>query len=197
MGTKMEAARGIDLVPLGDRIIVRVRKMDEMTAGGVILTESTREASQEGDVLAVGEGRWDPHSGTVLPLPIRVGEVVLFSKYGGTELPRLTDDGLLVLREADVLARRVQLEPEPEPINALEQAMIDTQRHVPEGMLPMPETGAETPYELITRAEAITRGLLEEGRVQESRRGFRYDYAATSYWPEEDPPDTGQQEARG
>lgn len=93
------------LDPLGDRIIVRIVKDAEVTAGGVILPDSVRERSQRGIVIGVGPGRVE--MGQRMPIDLEPGDVVLFSKYGGTELPEGMEerDPLLVLREADVLCR--------------------------------------------------------------------------------------------
>jgi chaperonin GroES len=93
------------LEPLADRIIVKIVKDPEMTEGGIVLPDSVRERSQRGIVVAVGPGRWE--SGGYVPLDLAVGDVVLFSKYGGTELPEgLSDrEPLLVLREMDVLTK--------------------------------------------------------------------------------------------
>lgn len=96
----------VELEPLGDRMLVRPIKQAEMTAGGVVLPEQARERSQRGRVLAVGPGRRAEMTGELVPLPVEVGDVVHFSKYGGTELT-VGDEVLLVLREADVLGREL------------------------------------------------------------------------------------------
>jgi chaperonin GroES len=84
----------------GDRVIVKVIKDAEVSDGGVYIPEGARERSQRGRVISVGPGRYE--MGQLVPLWFNVGDVVLFSKYGGTELN--DDNELLVLREADVLA---------------------------------------------------------------------------------------------
>lgn len=114
--TETEApARERILDPLGDRIIVKVVKDPEMTAGGIVLPDSVRERSQRGIVIGVGPGRVE--MGQRQPIDLEPGDVVLFSKYGGTELPEGMDDTdpLLVLREADVLCRE-RFEGDPQPV---------------------------------------------------------------------------------
>lgn len=85
----------------GDRVIVRVIRDPEMSDGGVYIPEGARERSQRGEVISAGPGRVE--FGVQVPVPFEVGDVILFSKYGGMELPE-GGDKLLVLREADVLA---------------------------------------------------------------------------------------------
>jgi chaperonin GroES len=99
-------ARAIE--PMGDRVLVRVMKQEELSAGGVVLPDAVRERSQRGLVLSVGPGRW--HDGQVYPVLLDPGDVVVFSKYGGTELPD-GGENLLMLREADILGRETGDEP--------------------------------------------------------------------------------------
>ena len=90
------------LKPLHDRIVVEAAAKEEKTAGGIILPDSAQEKPQRGQVLAVGPGkRLD--SGQLAPVDIKVGETVLYGKYGGTEV---TVDGkdYVILRAEDVLA---------------------------------------------------------------------------------------------
>ncbi len=89
--------------PLNDRILVRPTEREEVTAGGIVLPDSAREKPQEGDVLAVGLGRMTDE-GKRVPLDIAVGDRILYSKYGGTELKEDGED-LLILSERDVLAK--------------------------------------------------------------------------------------------
>jgi chaperonin GroES len=92
------------LKPLGDRVIVKALEEEETTASGIVLPDTAKEKPQKGEVLAVGEGRWDDEGEKRIPLDVNEGDEVLYSKYGGTEI---TVDGedLLVLRESDVLAK--------------------------------------------------------------------------------------------
>jgi chaperonin GroES len=92
------------LKPLGDRLIVRAVEQEETTASGIVLPDTAKEKPQKGKVLAVGDGRLDD-DGKRIPLDVKEGDQVLYSKYGGTEIndPDNGED-LLVLRESDVLA---------------------------------------------------------------------------------------------
>ncbi len=92
------------LKPLGDRLIVRAIEEEEMTASGIVLPETAKEKPQRGEVLAVGEGRYDDDGEKRIPLDVKEGDKVLYSKYGGTEI-KVEGEDLLVLRESDVLAK--------------------------------------------------------------------------------------------
>ena len=91
------------LKPLGDRLIVRAIEEDEKTASGIVLPATAKEKPQKGKVVAVGDGRLDD-DGKRIPLEVKKGDEVLYSKYGGTEI-KIDGEDLLVLRESDVLAR--------------------------------------------------------------------------------------------
>jgi len=93
---------GVSLQPLEDRIVVKPSEGEEMTASGLVIPDTAKEKPQEGEVLAVGPGRVDD-SGNRVPLDISVGDKVIYSKYGGTEV-KLDGDDLLVLSARDVLA---------------------------------------------------------------------------------------------
>ncbi len=92
----------MNLQPLEDRIVVRPAEAEEKTASGLVIPDSAKEKPQQGEVLAVGPGRRSD-SGELIPLDISVGDKVVYSKYGGTEI---TVDGkdLLILSSRDVLA---------------------------------------------------------------------------------------------
>jgi chaperonin GroES len=91
------------LQPLEDRIVVRPSESEATTASGLVIPDTAKEKPQQGEVLAVGPGRRSEQSGEVIPLGISVGDTVVYSKYGGTEI---TVDGedLLILTSRDVLA---------------------------------------------------------------------------------------------
>jgi chaperonin GroES len=92
------------LKPLGDRLIVRAIEEEMTTASGIVLPETAKEKPQQGKVLAAGDGKLD-ESGKRIPMDVKKGDTVLYSKYGGTETKDPdTGDDLLVLRESDVLA---------------------------------------------------------------------------------------------
>jgi chaperonin GroES len=92
------------LKPLGDRLIVRAVEEEETTASGLVLPDTAKEKPQKGEVLAVGEGNRNENTGERVPLDVSEGDVVLYSKYGGTEV-KVDGEDLLVLRESDVLAK--------------------------------------------------------------------------------------------
>ncbi|HEY7892670.1 MAG TPA: co-chaperone GroES [Solirubrobacteraceae bacterium] len=92
------------LKPLGDRLIVRAVEEEQTTASGIVLPDTAKEKPVIGEVLAVGDGRLDDN-GKRIPLDVKAGDKVLYSKYGGTETKDPdTGEDLLVLRESDVLA---------------------------------------------------------------------------------------------
>ena len=93
----------MNLKPLDDRIVVRPNEAEERTASGFIIPDTAKEKSQQGVVLAVGPGRWSDDAGKHHPLDIKVGDTVLYSKYGGTEVTVESAD-LLILTSRDVLA---------------------------------------------------------------------------------------------
>jgi|SRR5271155_412745 chaperonin GroES len=92
------------LKPLGDRLIVRAIEEEQTTASGLVLPDTAKEKPQMGEVLAAGDGKLDDN-GKRIPMDVKKGDKVLYSKYGGTETkdPKTGED-LLVLRETDVLA---------------------------------------------------------------------------------------------
>lgn len=93
----------LKLRPLGDRIVVKPNEGEEKTATGLYLPETAKEKPQQGEVIAVGPGRFDDEGDKRIPLDVKVGDLVLFAKYGGTEI-KLDGDKLLILKESDILA---------------------------------------------------------------------------------------------
>ena len=93
----------MNLRPLSDRVIVEPIEEEEITAGGIVLPETAKEKPQKGTVLAVGPGKKDDE-GKTIPMDVKVGDVVLYAKYGGTEVKLDSDSTVLVLRESDILA---------------------------------------------------------------------------------------------
>ena len=92
------------LQPLGDRVIVKPIPREEITKGGIVLPDTVKEKPQEGKVLAVGPGKMT-EDGKRMPLDVKVGDIVIYAKYGGTEIKEL-DDELIILRESDILAKK-------------------------------------------------------------------------------------------
>lgn len=90
------------LKPLGNRLVVEPIEEEEMTPGGIMLPETAKEKPQRGTVLSVGPGDRD-ENGKRIPMDVSVGDVVLYAKYGGTEI-KVDGKKLLILRESDVLA---------------------------------------------------------------------------------------------
>jgi chaperonin GroES len=93
----------MNLQPLEDRIVVRPGESEETTASGLVIPDTAKEKPQQGEVLAVGPGRRAENTGEIIPLDVKEGDTVVYSKYGGTEI---TVDGedLLILTGRDVLA---------------------------------------------------------------------------------------------
>lgn len=89
------------LRPLGDRLVVKPLEKQETTKSGIYIPETAKEKPQEGEVMAVGSGKWV--DGQLKPLEVKVGDRVLFSKYGGDEV-KLDDGELKVISESDILA---------------------------------------------------------------------------------------------
>ncbi|MGB9812046.1 MAG: co-chaperone GroES [Thermovenabulum sp.] len=89
------------LRPLGDRIVVKVIDKEEKTKGGIVLPDTAKEKPQKGEVIAVGTG--EIIDGQRVPLEVKVGDKVIFSKYAGTEV-KIDDQEYLILRQSDVLA---------------------------------------------------------------------------------------------
>ena len=96
----------MDLQPLGDRLIVETLEEEDVTVSGIVLPDTAREKPQRGKVLAVGPGARND-KGEVVPMDVAVGDEIIFSKYGGTEVKVGVED-LLILRESDVLAKVVK-----------------------------------------------------------------------------------------
>ena len=92
----------VSIKPLEDRIVVKTLEAEETTASGLVIPDTAKEKPQEGEVLAVGPGRVDDN-GKRIPLDVKVGDKVIFSKYGGTEV-KYNGEEYLILSARDVLA---------------------------------------------------------------------------------------------
>ena len=92
----------MNLRPLGSRVLVEPNEAEEITAGGIVLPETAKEKPQKGKVLSVGPGDRDD-DGDRIPMDVKKDDVVLFAKYGGTEI-KVDGKKLLILRESDLLA---------------------------------------------------------------------------------------------
>ena len=93
----------MNLKPLDDRIVVKPNEAETQTASGLVIPDTAKEKPQQGVVLAVGPGKRAESSGEIIPVGIEVGQTVLYSKYGGTEVA-VDGDDVLVLNARDVLA---------------------------------------------------------------------------------------------
>lgn len=91
----------LNVRPLHDRILVRRMAEEEKTAGGIIIPDTAKEKPQRGEVVATGKGRVT-EDGKTLPLEVKIGDKILFSKYSGTEL-KLEGSEYLMMREEDIL----------------------------------------------------------------------------------------------
>ena len=89
--------------PLEDKIVVQASEAETTTASGIVIPDTAKEKPQEGEVLAVGPGRFDDAGAKRVPMDVKVGDVVLYSKYGGTEV-KYHGEEYLVLSSRDVLA---------------------------------------------------------------------------------------------
>lgn len=96
----------INLQPLADRLVVRPIEKEVVTRGGIVLPDTAKEKPQEGEVLAAGPGRLS-EDGKRIAMDIKVGDIVIYAKYGGTEI-KVEDEELMILRESDILAKRVK-----------------------------------------------------------------------------------------
>lgn len=92
----------MNLQPLADRIVVKALAQEEKTKSGIVLPDTAKEKPQEGEVLAVGPGKM-ADDGSRMPMEVKVGDKVIYSKYAGTEV-KIDGEEYLVLKETDVLA---------------------------------------------------------------------------------------------
>lgn len=88
--------------PLHDRVLVKRIEEEQKTAGGIIIPDNAKEKPTRGKVIAVGSGARD-ESGKVVPLDVKKGDVVLFAKWGGTEI-KVNGEELLIMKESDIMA---------------------------------------------------------------------------------------------
>jgi len=96
----------VKLKPLADRVLVKPIEREEVTKGGIVLPDTVREKPQEGEVVAVGDGRLS-EDGKRIPLDVKVGDIVIYAKYGGTEI-KVEGEELIILRESDILAKKAK-----------------------------------------------------------------------------------------
>ena len=87
--------------PLHDRVLIKVLDSEEKTAGGIIIPDTAKEKPQEGEVVAVGPGSKNDN-GKIAPMDVKVGDVVLFGKWSGTEV-KMNGDDFLIMKESDIM----------------------------------------------------------------------------------------------
>ena len=95
---------GKKLNPIGDRVVVKPEPEEQKTKSGIVLPDSAKEKPQEGAVVAVGSGRI-LDNGQKVPLEVKVGDKIIYSKYGGTEV-KIDNEDYIILSERDILAIR-------------------------------------------------------------------------------------------
>jgi len=93
----------VNIKPLEDKILVQANEAETTTASGLVIPDTAKEKPQEGTVVAVGPGRWDEDGDKRIPLDVKEGDVVIYSKYGGTEI-KYAGEEYLILSARDVLA---------------------------------------------------------------------------------------------
>ncbi len=96
----------VKLEPLADQLVVKPIEGEEVTKSGIVLPDTARERPHEGEVLAVGPGRLS-EDGKRIAMDVKVGDIVLYAKYGGTEI-KIDDEELIILRESAILAKKTK-----------------------------------------------------------------------------------------
>ncbi len=96
----------VKLAPLADRLVVKPIEREEVTKTGIVLPDTAKEKPQEGEVLAVGPGRLSD-DGKRIAMDVKVGDIVIYAKYGGTEI-KIEGEELLILSESNILAKKTK-----------------------------------------------------------------------------------------
>jgi len=92
------------LKPLEDRVIIKAVTQEEKTGSGIVLPDTAKEKPMLGEIVAVGEGKWDEAGTKRIPMDVKVGEKVIYGKYSGTEYKTSDGEELLILRVSEILA---------------------------------------------------------------------------------------------
>ena len=95
----------VKLQPLGDRLVVKPMESEEKTKSGIYLPDTAKEKPQEGKVIAVGPGKVTD-DGKRIPVDVEVGDIVIYAKYGGSEI-KMEGEDYIILRESDILAKKI------------------------------------------------------------------------------------------
>jgi chaperonin GroES len=101
MATKGKTSK---LEPLGDRVVIKPSKREEVSKGGIVLPDTAKEKPQEGEIVAVGPGKMTD-DGKRIAMDVKVGDIVVYARYAGTEL-KIDEEELIVVRESDILAKK-------------------------------------------------------------------------------------------
>ncbi|MHB8105494.1 MAG: co-chaperone GroES [Dehalococcoidales bacterium] len=94
------------LQPLADRVLVKPTEKEEKTKSGIYLPDTAKEKPQEGEIIAVGPGKMTDE-GKRIPMDLKVGDRVIYAKYGGTEI-KVDEEEMMILRESDILAKKTK-----------------------------------------------------------------------------------------
>ena len=97
----------VKLQPMGDRLVVKPMQSEEKTKSGIYLPDTAKEKPQEGKVIAVGPGRMTEDGKTRITPDVEVGDIVIYTKYGGSEI-KLDGEELIIMRESDILAKKTK-----------------------------------------------------------------------------------------
>lgn len=89
------------IVPLADRVVIKPLEQESKTKSGIIIPDTAKEKSQKGKVVAVGKGKYE--DGKLVPLSVKLGDIVLYKEYGGDEI-KLDGEEVMILKEEDILA---------------------------------------------------------------------------------------------
>jgi chaperonin GroES len=94
------------LKPLADRVVVKPIERETVSKGGIVLPDTAKEKPQEGKVIAVGDGELTD-DGKRLPMDVKVGDIVIYAKYGGTSI-KINDEEFIILPQKDILAKKIK-----------------------------------------------------------------------------------------
>jgi chaperonin GroES len=95
----------VKLQPMGDRLVVKPLQSEEKTKSGIYLPDTAKEKPQEGKVIAIGPGRMTDDGKTRVTMDVEVGDIVLYTKYGGSEI-KIDGEEFIIMRESDILAKK-------------------------------------------------------------------------------------------
>ncbi len=93
---------GLNVKPLGDRVVIKPLEAEDKTKGGIILPDTAKEKPQEGKIVAIGKGKIDD-AGKAIPMEVKIGDKVLYGKYSGTEIT-IDKEQYIILKEEEILA---------------------------------------------------------------------------------------------